>query len=142
VADNPAYLTNPPARFVDQSREQAFVAEANPVPRFVVLEHDWPAPHWDFLLEAGDVLRAWRLLAEPAGGREVTAEPNFDHRTLYLDYEGPLSGDRGSVVRWDAGEFEWVADESGRVVVNLRGAKLAGRVELRHADERWVFVVS
>jgi hypothetical protein len=107
----------------------------------VVLAHDWPAPHWDFLLEAGGVLRAWRLLAEPAAGREVPAEPNFDHRVLYLDYEGPVSGGRGSVVRWDAGEFEWVVDEGGRVVVDLRGGKLAGHAELRRAGERWVFTI-
>lgn len=96
--------------------------------RFVILEHDWPALHWDLLLEAGDVLRAWRLLAEPAPGAAVPAEANFDHRRLYLDYEGPLSGDRGSVSRWDAGTFEWVEDGVARVVMNLRGGKLAGRV--------------
>ena len=95
------------------------------MPRFVVLEHDWPTRHWDFLLEAGDVLRAWRLLAEPGAGT-VLAEPNADHRLLYLDFEGPLSGGRGRVWRWDAGTFDWVADEPDRVVVHLRGAKLAG----------------
>src|SRR5438874_2539346 len=65
------------------------------MPRFVILEHDWPTRHWDFLLEAGDVLRAWRLLDEPAPGKAVLAEPNFDHRLLYLDFEGALSGNRG-----------------------------------------------
>lgn len=97
------------------------------MPRFVILEHDWPMLHWDFLLEAGAVLRAWRLLAEPTSGFPVPAEANFDHRLLYLDYEGPLSDNRGSVHRWDAGTFEWIADESGRVVVELHGAKLTGR---------------
>src|SRR5215213_6090693 len=97
------------------------------MPRFVILEHDWPATHWDFLLEAGSVLRAWRLLAEPAAGRTVPAEPNADHRPLYLDYEGPVSGGRGTVTRWDVGTFEWVEDGPGRVVVELRGAKLTGR---------------
>lgn len=109
------------------------------MPRFVVLEHDWPTPHLDFLLEAGEVLRAWRLLAEPAAGLEVAAEPNFPHRLLYLEYEGPLSGDRGSVRRWDGGEFEWVQESARRVVVEMRGERLVGRVELRHAEDRWLF---
>lgn len=109
------------------------------MPRFVVLEHDWPTPHWDFLLEAGDVLRAWRLLAEPAAGTDTPAEPNFPHRQLYLDYEGPLSGDRGSVRRWDAGTFEWVEDEAQRVEVELRGARLTGRAGVWCDDGRWVF---
>ena len=71
------------------------------VPRFVILEHDHPTLHWDFLLEDGEVLRAWRLLAEPGPGAAVAAEPNFDHRRLYLDYEGPVSGGRG-IKPWNA----------------------------------------
>src|SRR5437868_4054398 len=98
------------------------------MPRFVILEHDWPAIHWDFLLEAGEVLRAWRLLEEPGMERTVPAEANFEHRTMYLDYEGPLSGDRGRVTRWDVGTFEWVEVGPERVVVELRGEKISGRV--------------
>jgi hypothetical protein len=96
------------------------------MPRFVILEHDWPTRHWDFLLEAGSVLRAWRLLAEPSLGKAVPAEPNADHRLFYLDYEGPVSGGRGSVRRWDAGTFEWLADGPEQVEVKLRGVKLVG----------------
>ena len=50
--------------------------------RFAILEHDWPARHWDFLLEAGSVLRAWRLLEEPELGKSIAAEANFDHRLI------------------------------------------------------------
>ena len=96
------------------------------MPRFVILEHDWPARHWDLLLEAGPVLTAWRLLAEPGPGRTVAAEPNADHRRMYLDYEGPLSGDRGSVVRWDTGEYE----RHGPTTIRLAGGRLRGTVTL------------
>ncbi|QDU18863.1 DNA polymerase ligase N-terminal domain-containing protein [Urbifossiella limnaea] len=95
------------------------------MPRFVVLSHDWPEPHFDLLLEAGPVLRAWRLRGEP-GAAAVPAEPNADHRTLYLDYEGPVSGGRGSVTRWDAGTFDWIV-EAACAVVELRGERLTGR---------------
>src|SRR6185312_11279708 len=77
------------------------------MPRYAILEHDWPKRHWDFLLEAGNVLRAWRLQDEPQTNRPNRAEANFDHRLLYLEYEGPLSGGRGRVSRWDAGTYEW-----------------------------------
>jgi hypothetical protein len=100
------------------------------MPRFVILEHDWPTLHWDFLLESGSVLRAWRLLAEPMQGTDVPAEPNADHRLLYLDYEGPVSGGRGTVRRWDAGTFDWLADGPERAEVELHGAKLNGRVAI------------
>lgn len=99
------------------------------MPRFVILEHDWPTPHWDVLLEAGPVLRAWRLAAEPAPGRAVPAEPNADHRPFYLDYEGPVSGGRGTVRRWDAGAFEWIGDGPDGVEVELYG-RLTGRFRI------------
>src|SRR5580704_5050456 len=100
------------------------------MPRFVILEHDWPATHWDFLLEAGPVLRSWRLLSEPADGKEVIVEANTQHRLFYLDYEGPVSGERGMVRRWDAGTFDWLVDESDRIVVELHGERLVGCCEI------------
>ena len=107
------------------------------MPRYVILEHDWPTHHWDFLLEAGEVLRAWRLLEEPQPERVILAEANFDHRLVYLDFEGPLSGERGRVSRWDRGTFEWIANEAERLVVTLTGEKIAGRFELIRGIEGW-----
>ena len=108
------------------------------MPRFVVLEHDWPAVHWDLLLEYGPVLRAWRLLSEPGPGRAVPAEPNYDHRLLYLDYEGPLTGDRGSVRRWDAGTFE--GDLTDEWEVRLAGRRLSGPARMTRTAGGWEFV--
>jgi hypothetical protein len=96
------------------------------MPRFAILEHDWPTLHWDFFLEAGTALRSWRLLEEPGQGKEVPSEKNSVHRLLYLDYEGPVSGGRGSVRRWDAGTFDWITDDEGRTVVQLHGKRLTG----------------
>ncbi len=109
------------------------------MPRFVILEHDWPTAHWDLLLEAGPVLRAWRLLAQPGAAWPVPAEANFDHRLLYLDYEGQVSGGRGTVRRWDFGTFEWLADEPGHVAIELRGTRLNGRFTV---DAGRLFAVS
>jgi len=113
------------------------------MPRFVILEHNWPERHWDFLLEAGNVLRAWRLLEEPRQGRTIPAEANFDHRTLYLDYEGPLTGNRGSVTRWDGGTFDWIEEEPDRIAVELAGVKLTGRVTLRARNDStgWTWAI-
>ena len=99
------------------------------MPRFVILVHDWPAWHWDFFLEAGPVLKAWRLWAEPGYGKGIPAEPMFDHRLFYLDYEGPLSDGRGSVTRWDTGTFEIERvpseDETDLILFVLRKESLA-----------------
>jgi hypothetical protein len=100
------------------------------MPRYVILEHDHPSLHWDFMLEAGERLRTWRLAAPPCAGQAVAAAASFDHRLLYLDYEGPVSGDRGRVVQWDRGDYEEVAEEEGRLRVRLRGCRLRGTVTL------------
>jgi hypothetical protein len=99
------------------------------MPRYVVLEHDFPTRHWDFMLESGDVLKTWRLAAPPCPGTAVPAEPSFDHRPAYLDYEGPVSGGRGTVTRWDAGTFCW--DEAAQgVAVRLEGTRLRGLAQI------------
>jgi hypothetical protein len=101
------------------------------MPRFVILEHDHPEMHWDFMLEAGDKLRTWRLAAPPADGQLVAASVSFDHRLAYLDYEGPVSGNRGRVVQWDRGDYEDLGAAGDQVQVRLRGLKLRGTVTLR-----------
>src|SRR3954466_7601408 len=109
------------------------------MPRFVVLDHDWPHPHRDLLLEREGVLKAWRLPAAFDLTSPVPAEPNFDHRLIYLDYEGPLSGDRGAVRRWDAGELVWEAFGEEEIRVRLRGTYLRGQFRLaRVRGNGWV----
>lgn len=104
------------------------------MPRFVILAHDWPAPHLDLLIERDGVLKAWRLPVgfDPAG--EAAAARNVDHRLAYLDYEGPVSGGRGAVSRWDGGEADWRTTADDVAVVRLSGAKACGVYELRRVD--------
>jgi len=74
------------------------------MPRFALLRHDSPrGRHWDLLLEFGPVLRTWELTELPRPGREMVCRALPDHRPVYLDYEGPISGGRGSVVREEGG---------------------------------------
>jgi len=115
------------------------------MPRFVVLEHDHPELHWDFMLECGNVLRTWRLAAFPQEGQNVAATAAFDHRLVYLDYEGSVGGNRGQVKRSDAGNFRWVTPEAvgevDQVIVILEGERLRGRVVLQKAGGKWSFTL-
>ena len=89
--------------------------------------------------------RTWALAGLPEPGVELICEALPDHRLEYLDYEGPVSGGRGSVVRWDGGIYETQAEDSGQWVVQLRGQRLIGRVSLRRMPERpgeWRFLWS
>ena len=99
--------------------------------RFVLLEHDHPELHWDFMLERDDVLLTWRLDRIPDRAGEIAATSLPDHRLAYLDYEGPVSGGRGSVQRVDRGDFEFLVSEDGIVSVRLNGSRLQGTARLR-----------
>jgi hypothetical protein len=115
------------------------------MPRYVVLRHETPAgyprgPHFDLMLEHGELLRTWALEKLPAAGETVAAERLPDHRPIYLDYEGEVAGDRGSVRRVDAGEYEMIADSAAATVGRLRGGNLQGTLTLvpdAHHSHRW-----
>ena len=105
------------------------------MPRFVILTHDHPTWHWDFMLEVAGVLRTWRLDSDPGQPGPVRATPLSDHRLLYLDYEGPVSNQRGSVQRWDAGQYELLDETNGSLSLTMNGTKLTGRVMLMKAED-------
>jgi hypothetical protein len=110
------------------------------MPRFVILEHDHPMLHWDLMLEAGSVLRTWRLAAPPCSSESITATAVFDHRLLYLDYEGPIAGGRGRVVRWDHGTYSGQEQGHGPIVVHLQGQRVCGVVRLKWFEgDAWRF---
>jgi hypothetical protein len=97
------------------------------MPRFIILRHeDTGGVHFDFMVETGDVLRTWRLPEPPRPGVAMSCEALPDHRQAYLDYQGPVSGDRGSVTRWDWGEYQVVRQSTVLWEVHLAGEKLLG----------------
>lgn len=96
------------------------------MPRYVVLTHDHPYLHWDFLLEYAGKLRAWRLDQPPNAGGTISATQLPDHRLHYLDYEGPVSGNRGEVRRWDRGEYVLLGEIAERLKIRLQGEQLTG----------------
>jgi hypothetical protein len=96
------------------------------MPRYVILTHDHPVLHWDLMLDNGDALRTWRLSRPPDAVEEIVAEPLADHRRAYLDYQGPVSGGRGEVRRWDAGDFVLLEEKGDRLKLRFDGTKLKG----------------
>lgn len=108
------------------------------MPRFVILEHDHPQLHWDLMLEDGAVLRTWRLPAPLRPGEAFTALRSFDHRLLYLDYEGPISGGRGQVIRRERGDFVWQVQDADHIEVYLSGERARGVLRLEQEEgETW-----
>jgi hypothetical protein len=109
------------------------------MPRFVILDHDHPEPHFDLMIESAGRLRTWRLLGDPQSQHPIPAEPIGDHRMEYLEYEGPLGGDRGRVVRWDSGSGEVIEKSVVWIVVELHGSRCRGRGELRQSNGGWTW---
>lgn len=120
------------------------IGDHEAMPRFVLLYHECPPSygkpsHWDLMLERDGVLLTWSLPALPAawGGAEglaaeqVAATRLADHRIAYLDYEGPISGDRGVVTRVDGGEYEVIEESDEIIRVRLRGTDCDETFELR-----------
>lgn len=122
------------------------------MPRFVLLMHDCPddrprPTHCDLMFEAGDTLQTWALHELPhdwqdiegltiAASNSVAVEQLADHRLAYLDYEGRVRGDRGTVTRIDEGTYESRMRAADRLVVDVVGKVIRGEIELqRNADQ-------
>jgi hypothetical protein len=131
---------DPPSRSTPPGTVLA--ASATPL-RFAILEHRRDGVHWDFLVEDGPALRAWAIDAPIVAEVDLPARELPPHRRIYLDYEGQISGGRGSVHRWDGGECVATGWGERAVRLEVRGAQLVGTVELRSVGDEdrrsWVF---
>ena len=87
------------------------------------------------MLESGEVLRTWALAAPLAVDEEIEAEALGDHRLVYLEFEGPISGDRGVVHRVAAGDYSVLEESPLRLVVSLAGDVVCGELTLERSTE-------
>jgi hypothetical protein len=92
-----------------------------PALRYVVLHHSRiDEPHYDLMLELepGSELATWRTPHWPPQPTDDFT-PLASHRRDYLEYEGPISGNRGEVRRVAAGLHQIVEDSDKRLVIRL-----------------------
>jgi DNA polymerase Ligase (LigD) len=109
--------------------------------RFVILFHSHPteADHFDLMLERNGVLMTWRVDSEPelaARAPGVKCQQLSNHRIAYLDYEGPISGNRGSVRRHDSGTYFAKTLDAPLIHVHFRGSRLRGDFILQQDEAR------
>lgn len=121
------------------------------MPRYVILRHELPpasgrASHWDVMLEdraeSGEiVLKTWAVERSPDDGATQPATLLPDHRAAYLTYEGPVSGGRGEVSRWDEGNFDIATNgrsldlSAAKIAVIVAGRRLRGRISLNRSPD-------
>jgi hypothetical protein len=94
----------------------------SPLLRYVVLRHEGiPDPHFDLMFETapGSPLATWRSAVWPLAEGQTELIHLPDHRRDYLDYEGSVSGDRGTVRRVHAGTHRVEQDHPILLIVRL-----------------------
>lgn len=111
---------------------------------FVILEHvTGEGVHWDLMIErhAGGALATWRLAANPiVNTGTIEATPLGDHRRVYLDYEGAISGGRGEVRRLDRGDATVHMLTTTTVRAGMRGDHMRGEIEIVDGENGYRFV--
>ena len=110
--------------------------------RFVILHHIVGTSfkrdrndHYDWMFETSPDpdagLRTFATSRLPTtSGESVDGVWLPDHRRMYLDYEGPISGDRGRVIRVMAGEYERIVDHIDRWTAHLEAAPARPDLEI------------
>ncbi len=86
------------------------------------------------MFEQSGALRTWALYELPTAQKGAAAEQLPAHRLAYLDYEGPVSGNRGTVTRCDGGTYELVSDQPDQWCARLRGERWIGTLTLQLSD--------
>lgn len=94
------------------------------MPRFTISLHTQKDSfHYDFMLEDNDKLKTWKLNSVDFSKPQIM-EQSFDHRKIYLDYEGELTENRGSVKIWDTGTYNIEKWEDNLILAKFTGKKL------------------
>jgi len=86
--------------------------------------------HFDLMLEKDGHLITFELQQLPIPGEKLVVRPLADHRLVYLDYEGPISGDRGHVTQWTSGRYTTVAETDEKWILELQSPRLSARIVL------------
>lgn len=112
--------------------------------RFVVLLHTGQGDdHWDLMLSTGEGLATWQCPADPCRlrlGESFACTRLADHRAEYLEFEGPVSGGRGRVLRLAEGTWRAMRTSADRWEFELAGPDLCGAFVLERQAEsadRW-----
>lgn len=114
--------------------------------RWVLLRHEVPRPagvsgvsgksgvdwHFDWMIErvAGGGLLTFRVMVrvDEVGVTEFVATKLVDHRAVYLEYEGEISGGRGTVSRVVSGTVVNVVEGAGEIAIDLDIGRFVGTV--------------
>ena len=113
--------------------------------RFAILRHQTPADsrrisHWDLLLEQpsnfGETLLTFAAPTPPEEWVTATVVQQLpNHRPLYLDYEGQISGHRGSVSCVLKGTIQWREFSAALLVAAVQSIGIPALADKVHMEQ-------
>lgn len=113
---------------------------------FVIQKHiKTDQVHWDLMLQAGNVLRTFRLQLPP---KNITNQPCVavkisDHPLKFLTYEGAVNEGTGKVKIEDKGTYQLISKEQNTWRLLLDGQILSGKFTLTFIEgDNWQFSLS
>jgi hypothetical protein len=110
--------------------------------RFAIQHHINNNEHYDLMIEIEESDKLFTIKISPRdldlllSNSLIKAERLPGHRKKYLEYEGPVSGGRGSVKIFDSGNCRAVLLEEDRCEFILSGKKLSGEIIASNAGSK------
>jgi hypothetical protein len=108
--------------------------------RYAILWHqDIDEPHYDLMFETapGSSLATWRSAVWPIMSPTELVKLR-DHRPVFLNYQGSLSGDRGSVTQIEVGTCDIEISDPSYWTISWPINSLPRRLSLQLiGDDRW-----
>jgi len=102
--------------------------------KFVIHHHITVDNHYDLMVERGNTLITWQIpeniFNQFKSGSEIEAEKIQDHRKKYLEYQGPVSCDRGRVQIFDSGEYSDIIWNNEEIKINILGNRIQGLLSI------------
>jgi len=112
------------------------------LPRFVIQKHCRNQQvHWDLMLEKENSLATWQVPEPPEDwpGQKLTCRHIFNHRLIYLTYQGPLGNNRGEVKIAASGRYQPKEITENCWKLTLNGDKISGPLSLQQQqNDLWL----
>jgi hypothetical protein len=92
------------------------------------------------MIDQGNTLATWSFPSHPKNGSPFPLEGKKiqDHRSQYLEYEGPISKGRGRIEKVDQGPLQILQSSPKNWILEFQGHDLSGIYVLeRQKDSSW-----
>lgn len=109
--------------------------------RFVIHKHTrGNEVHWDLMIEAGDILKTWRLEKPPEklATQKTKATPIFDHDKKFLTYQGPVNNGKGTVEIVDEEICKIESNTKNEMKIKFDGKTIKRSFQFVQTDNEWL----